>query len=314
MLNGLLVYNPYAGRYPSWLLSERAANVLRRHGWQIDMRQSQQAMDITNFARQASDSGMDALFVVGGDGTINLAIRGLLGGETALGVLPAGTGNVFAQELGLPGLTWTRIMALEESARLLSSADVHRVDVGLCGSNPFLLWAGIGLDAFIIRRIEPRPRWEKHFAAMGYAASSIWNAVSWHGINMQINVDGSQINGHFLMALASNAHLYAGGIARLSSQARLDDGKLDLWLFEGDTLGDAVQCAWDIFADRYTQTGSVRQFDFQSLVIETDHELYIQVDGEPIDYDKKRVEITVLRKALKILIPENPPWQLFEEK
>ncbi len=75
---------------------------------------------------QGGEEGKEALFVVGGDGTINLAVRGLAGSETALGVLPGGTANVLAQELGLPGLTWTRWMALEESARRLAEATCPR--------------------------------------------------------------------------------------------------------------------------------------------------------------------------------------------
>ena len=310
----MLVYNPYAGRYPSWLLSERAAKVLEKNGWEIELRQSQQASDIIQTAQQAAEQGLDAYFIVGGDGTINLAARGLVGSETALGVLPGGTANVFAQELGLPGLSWTRIMALEESARLLTTAEARRVDLGWCGSTPFLLWAGVGLDAFVIHRIEPRPRWEKHFAAVSYAASTVWHAAAWRGINMSIVADGEQITGHYLMGVASNVHLYAGGIAQLSPQARLDDGVLDLCLFEGDTLGDAVQCAWDVFAGRHEDTSRVRQTSFRRLVIETETPMYLQVDGEPVTYDSRTVELYVQKQALKVLVPQNTPWQLFSER
>jgi YegS/Rv2252/BmrU family lipid kinase len=313
MPHAWLVYNPYAGRYPSWLLSERAAQLLRKNGWDIEMKQSQHALDVTKLAREAAELGMDAFYVVGGDGTINLAARGLIGSQTALGVLPGGTANVFAQELGLPCLTWTRITALEESARLLANAQTYWMDVGWCNNTPFLLWLGVGLDAFIIHRIEPRQRWEKHFAAVSYAASAVWHAVSWRGTRMRITVDGREIHGHYLLSLVSNVHLYAGGMAHLSSQARLDDGLLDLWLFEGDTLGDTVQCAWDLLAGRYTNTGTVKLINFRSLIIETDEFMYLQVDGEPLDYDQRRVEIWVQPKALKILVPPIPPRKLFKE-
>ncbi len=308
-----LVYNPYAGRYPSWLLSERAAQLLRKNGWEINMRQSQHALDVTVLARQAAELGMDAFFVVGGDGTINLAARGLIGSQTALGVLPGGTANVFAQEMGLPSLSWTRITALEESARLLSWAQIYPMDVGWCNNTPFLLWLGIGLDAFIIHRIEPRPRWEKHFATVSYAASAVWHTIAWRGTKMHIVVDGKEIHGHYLMSLVSNVHLYAGGIAHLSAQAKLDDGMLDLWLFEGDTLGDTVQCAWDLFAGRYTKTGTVKMINFQSSIIETEDVMYLQVDGEPLDYDRRSVNIWVQPQALKVLVPPATPRLLFKE-
>lgn len=309
-----MVYNPYAGRYPSWLLSERAASILRQSGWEIDLKKSQQASDFTLFAREAAEIGLDAFFVVGGDGTINLASRGLIGSNTALGVLPGGTSNVFARELGLPGLSWTRIGALEESARLLTKSEARWVDMGWCGATPFLLWAGVGLDGFVIHRIEPRGRWEKYFAALSYAASTVWHAAAWRGINMKIIADGEQITGHYLLGLASNVHLYAGGIAQLSPQARLDDGLLDFWLFEGDTLADTVQCAWDILAGNRGGEGRVRQISFKSLVIETEVDMYLQVDGEPVNCDSRRMELSVQKQALKILVPQNTPWQLFKER
>lgn len=278
------------------------------------MKRSQQSADIVSYAQQASEQGLDAYFVVGGDGTINLAARGLVGSQTALGVLPGGTANVFAQELGLRGLSWTRIMALEESVRQLMHAEARWVDLGWCDSTPFLLWAGVGLDAFVIHRIEPRARWEKHFAVLGYAASSVWHAATWHGINMSLTADGELIQGHYLMGLASNVHLYAGGIAQLSPQARLDDGILDLWLFEGATLGDAVQCAWDVFSGRHTEKDRVRLINFQSLIIETEVPMYLQVDGEPVFSDSRKFELHVQKQALKVLVPHNTPWQLFSER
>jgi diacylglycerol kinase family enzyme len=154
MKRGVLVYNPAAGRFPSRLLAERAANVLRTYGWQIHLEQTRDGEHITQLAQEAAKEQLEAFFVVGGDGSLNRAIPGLVGTETALGVLPAGTANVWAQELGLPGLSWTRWMALEESAHCLAQASVGKIDVGLCNDRPFVV-GRVGLDAFIVHRIEP---------------------------------------------------------------------------------------------------------------------------------------------------------------
>ena len=105
MPRGCLIYNPAAGRYPSRLLCDRAADVLRRFGWDIFLEQTQDGDHITRLAHQVALDGVDAIFIAGGDGSINRAVAGLIGTDTALGVLPSGTGNVWAQELGLPGLT-----------------------------------------------------------------------------------------------------------------------------------------------------------------------------------------------------------------
>ena len=310
MPDAYVVYNPAAGRYPSQLLTERAMAVLRADGWNLRLEQTQSGAHITQLARQASEEKMEAFFVVGGDGSINRAVAGLIGTETALGVLPAGTANVWAQELGLPGLTWTRWMALEESARRLAGARVRKVDLGICNQRPFLLWAGIGLDAFIVHRLEPRRRWEKHFAVVQYAASAIYNASLWRGINLRVRVDQKDVSGNFLLAVVSNIRLYAGGYAELSPNARLNDGLMDLWLFKGETLADTVQFAWELLSGRHRESGQVQHFSFQNLRVESDTPLYLQVDGEALNVESG-VDIQVKRHGLKVLVPEKTPHDLF---
>lgn len=268
---------------------------------------------VTELASRAADEGKDALFVVGGDGTVNLAVRGLAGSQTALGVLPGGTANVLAQELGLPGLTWTRWMALEVSAQRLAEAEVHEVDIGLCADTPFLMWAGVGLDAFAIHHIEPRPWGEKLFANVGYAASTAWLASLWHGINLNVVADNLQISGHYLLAIMSNIHLYAGGLAQISPFALLDDGVIDLWLFEGDTLGDTIQRAWDLYAGRHVDSEKVRYVSFSHLELESDKPLYVQVDAEPIPYNERSIEIKVISHGLRLLVPKKTPRELFSQ-
>lgn len=310
MSRAYLVYNPVSGRFPSWLLAERAADVLRKYGWQLQVYQAENAVNITRLAWEAADAGLEAFFVVGGDGSINLAVSGLIGSDTALGVLPSGTANVWAQELGLPGLTWTRWLALEESAERLARAPSNRVDVGVCNGKPFLLWAGIGLDAFVVQRLEPRSQWEKYFAGLHYTASAVWNASSWHGMNLRVEVEGHEISGHFLLALLSNIHLYAGGLTELSPDVCLDDGLMDLWLFKGETMSDTVQRAWDLISGHHMQSDQIFRYSFRSLFLESDSHLYLQVDGEPVE-TQNPVIAEVRPRALKVLVPEQTPHSLF---
>lgn len=310
MRRAYMVYNPAAGRYPSWLLTERAANLLRSSGWEIQLTQTQNSMHIVQLARQAAKEEMDAFFVVGGDGSINQAMQGLVGTQTALAVLPAGTANVWAQELGLPGLTWTRWMALEESALRLSKGVFRRVDVGVCNGRPFLLWAGVGLDAFIVHHIEPRSRWEKHLAVVQYVASAIRSATLWRGIQLEAKTNDQVVSGHFLLAVVNNVHLYAGGFTQLSPDARLDDGLMDLWLFRGETLSDTVQRIWDLLSGRREKSDQVERISFQSLSMTSISDMFVQVDGEPVEIQGD-ISIHVQPRALRVLVPKDTPHTIF---
>ena len=305
MPKAYLVYNPVAGRYPSWLLVERALRLFAQNGWEIHLEPSTAGEHVTQLAFQAAQNGMDALFVVGGDGTINHALPGLLNSRTALGILPAGTANVWAQELGLASLSWTRWNAIQYSASLLVQGSVYEVDVGECNGRPFLLWAGVGLDGYVVHRIEPRSRWEKNLAVLHYGASAIWYASQWHGMNIQIEADGQVIGGHYLLVLASNITLYAGGILHLSQENRLDDGLMELWLLEGASMGDTIQRVWDLTAGQKDHSEQIRKLAFRNLILESDSPLYVQLDGEPWSISGK-VEIQVKPKTLRVLVPKSP--------
>ena len=311
MPNTLLVYNPVAGRYPSRMLTERAARVLQQYGWSVEIETTTGGSHIQSLARQAVQDNRDSIIVVGGDGSLNKALPGLVGTETALGVLPAGTANVWAQELGLPGLSWTRWSALEESAHRLARGQVQQVDVGLCNNKHFLLWSGIGIDAFIVHRIEPRKQWEKNFTVMRYAASAVWNASQWQGIDLRVVGDDLHVEGKFMLAEVSNIRLYAGGFATLSPEASLDDGLMELWLFEGENLEDILQQAWSLWSGRHVNSKRVQYMQFKEIILESNTPIYLQLDGEP-EVGGKQVAIAVLPKSLKVLIPDKAPRPVFQ--
>lgn len=312
MPNAYIVFNPTAGRFPSQILTERAANVLRERGWQVQLKRTKGGAHIAQIARQAAQEGLDALFIAGGDGSVNCAVNGLHGSATALGVLPAGTANVWAKELGQHGFTWTRWMALEASAKNLASAPIRSVDVGFYNDHPFLLWAGVGLDAFIVHQSEPRSRFEKQFALAPYVARTIRHAISWKGINLRVKADDTEIGGRYLMAVVSNIHLYAGGFARISPQARLNDGIMDLWLFEGETFLETMTVARDLLSGRHVHSSQVTCIPFKSLQFSSNDPIDVQLDGEPME-GKAVVTIEVRKQVLKILVPDCAPNDLFEE-
>lgn len=309
-MRGIISYNPAAGRFPSRMLVERTAQILVKDGWAIDIVDVQSGKHITELARDATAAKVDAFFVAGGDGSISYAVAGLVGGDTALGVLPTGTANVWAQELDMPGLAFTRWSALQESAKLQGRPTIRSVDVGLCCDRYFLLWSGIGLDAFIVNRIEPRRRMQKYFAFLAYATTAVWQAAKWRGVTLNLLADQQSIDGHYLLALVSNIQLYAGGIIQLSRDSRSDDGCMDLWLFEGDTFGETLQIAWDLLSGRHHYSESIHRVPFKHLEITSSSVLYLQVDGEPMQVDGP-VMIDVNPQAMKILVPSVTDRELF---
>jgi diacylglycerol kinase family enzyme len=176
------------------------------------------------------------------------------------------------------------------------------------------MWAGVGLDAFAIHHIEPRPRREKLFANATYVAETAWHASLWHGINLNVTTDDLHLSGHYILALMSNIHLYAGGLAKISPFALMDDGAIDLWLFEGDNLGDTIQLAWGVLTGKHVDSEKVHYIPFKNLILESDKPLYVQVDAEPMPYYEHSIEIKVIPKGLRLLVPNETPRELFGQE
>jgi YegS/Rv2252/BmrU family lipid kinase len=311
MHHTLLIYNPVAGRYPSRILTERAARVFQQYGWDVDIETTREGSHIPILARQAVQENLDSIIIVGGDGSLSKALPSLIGTETAMGVLPAGTSNVWTQELDLPGLSWKRWLALEESAHRLARGSIQSVDVGLCNDKYFLLWAGIGLDAFIVHHIEPRKQWQKNFTIVYYAADAVWSASQWEGINLRVETDDRFIDGQFILAVVSNIRLYAGGLATLSPQSLLDDGLMELWLFYGKNWEDILQQAWSLWSGKHVNSDRVQCLPFKKIKLESDTPIYIQMDGEP-EVGGEQVTIEVLPRALRVMIPDQSSQSLFQ--
>lgn len=318
MLRALLIYNPNAGRFPPAQAAEKAGDILRSHGWDVHVERTQDAQHVETLAQQAAQDNLDALIVAGGDGSIGRTIRGLRGSRTALAVLPMGTANVWARQLGLPKISPGSIQGIVDNANLIAQSKPARIDIGLCNDQPFLLWAGIGFDAMIVEQAEQkRSHFRKYFVVPEYIARAIWIAHKWPGLECRITGKDYQGNpvrheGVAQISVVSNIPLYAGGHATLAPEATLDDGEMELWLFKGRGAFSAIRHAWNLLRGAHVQKESVTRLAFSDLEMFTDQPAIIQTDGDPAA-SVSRFKIEVAHKALHILVPPTAPPGLFEK-
>ncbi len=302
MQQAYLIYNPAAGRLPVGPFVYQAAEILRKAGWQMRIFPTRSGEHATELAQEAAGR-VDTVFAIGGDGTIGQIASGLAGSTTALGILPAGTHNVLAAELGLRPFGWNRWWALEENLRQLIDAPIYQVDVGLCNGRPFLLWSGLGLDAMIVQQVVPRVRFDKYWTVPQSAALTLWHATFWHGIDLKAYADGKLLEGHYMLVVVTNIRTYLGGFVQISPEARLDDGQMDLWLFSGNSLGDAVRHTLGMFSGTHNLAPDAVRVPFRTLRLESASPVSLQVDGEPLGL-VENLEFSILPRALKMIIPQ----------
>jgi diacylglycerol kinase (ATP) len=164
------------------------------------------------------------------------------------------------------------------------------------------MWAGMGLDAMAIQSLEPRIRLDKFFAMPEYTMSAIVQAAQWSGLKLRLWTDEHEVEGHFILAVATNIRHYMGGLSNLSPDAYIDDGLLDLWLFRGNNLGDALRHAYDLWRGTHVNSDAAHRIPFRNLRAEADSPHWIQTDGEARG-STQVAEISVQTHALKLLVP-----------
>ncbi len=310
-MRSLIIYNPIAGPREVWRELKQVRRVLSGLGWSVEIETTRQAGDATVLARQAARAGVDVVWIAGGDGTLNEGVNGLVGTQTALGILPVGTGNVWARQLHLPVYTLAHPFRLREAAITQAHGRVRTVDVGRLNDRYFLLWAGVGFDAQITSEIEPRPRPVKRLGVLPYVIAGLTLARDFSGVRTHLVLDGRALRGRALMVVVSNVQMYS--IFQLTPQAKMDDGLLDIFLFRGfGGFWYMLRMAGQLFAGRHLGNPRIVQRRARQVTIWTEEPMAVQADGDPMGITP--ISVRVVPRSLRVLVPPQAPPTLFSSE
>jgi len=304
----MLIVNPQAG--PTAVQSELPAvlTYLESNRWWTTLHQTAQPGEATQLARQACDRAMDAVLVVGGDGTINEVVNGIACSEVALGVLPGGTGNVWAKELGLPTRSALHRLPLLDAVKILIPGTHRRIDLGRANGRYFLQWAGLGLDAEVTYAMEPRTRIQRRMGAVAYLAAGVNTAANMVGRRTRIVIDDRLIYRRSILIVVSNSQLY-GGVVRIAGDARLDDGLLDVDVFEGKAFSSIMRTFLSVISGLHVYDHRHSAYQVRTIRIYTDKPMAVHLDGEP--FGSTPFECEVVPQSLVVLLPTRTRPELF---
>lgn len=322
MKRAVVIFNPRAGQLMAGDKIEPAAGVWRAAGWDVALRPTRAPGHATELARQAAEAGVPVVLAAGGDGTLGQVANGLAGSDTILAPLPLGTSNALARELRLPRPQLLDPDAPIEAARLLLGGRVQAIDLNYVQSRSYtghaLLWAGIGADGYIVQQLEPRPTWSKRLGPVGYSIQALSVLHRLPAMNAAVRVDNQTVEGDWLLIVISNSRLYAGGWLQLSSDALLDDGYFEVWLFRaGEFSTRLVPTRVGLMARYLTGVGlNLQNWDpgvvnlvGKRVIVETRPQMPCQTDGEPAGYTPLTCEIRP--RVLRLLVPQATPPELF---
>jgi diacylglycerol kinase (ATP) len=288
VLSGLLIYNPTAGQGNLSSRLPLVQSMLGDAGVALELVATERAGHAGELAREAVSAGLGIVAVCGGDGTINETAIALAGSNTALAILPGGTANVLARELGVP-------RSLPSAARVLIEGARTAISVGRAGERRFLMMAGFGFDAQVLAGFSPLLK--RHLGRVAYAARCAEELAKFRPPQLRVIADGRSIEG--TMVVAANIRLYGGDFV-LAPEADPTDDLLDVVVFSGSTRMDYTRYLLGMIARRLHQFPDVAVLRARKVRVEGD-DVRGQIDGDAVLTTP--VALFVEPRALKVIVP-----------
>ncbi|KPJ63778.1 hypothetical protein AMK68_03180 [candidate division KD3-62 bacterium DG_56] len=288
-MTGILLINPRAGG-GAWRVLPRLRRALADAGLNVEVIATDTPEQLTHHLA----AGCDRLVVAGGDGTINSALGTAIQASVPLAVIPVGTANGVARELGVP-------LTIEGACRVAATGRVCQVDYGRANGRPFLLMAGVGFDAEVVRRVgQPAKNALGPFA---YVAAGLFTIAHYRPVRVRLSADGvaSEIRAHVVIAANAETYTYDW---RVAPGASLTDGMLDVCIFgEAGWLGWLSQVS-SVLRHRRLDHRQVRRLRARAIRIEAQPAVSVQVDGDHAG--QTPVEIDVVPGGIKVVVPRGP--------
>jgi diacylglycerol kinase (ATP) len=226
-----LLTNPVSGKGTARRTASIVLPRLTEAGFRVRELEGRDASEAEDLARQAVADGVESLVVVGGDGLVHLAVQALAHSETALGVVPAGTGNDAARYLGVPRTDPQR------AADVVVASRVRTVDLARTGSRFFLCVLSAGFDAIVNERANAM-RWPR--GQMRYNLATLAELRVFQPIDYTLDLDGDVRRVTAMMVAVGNGPSFGGGL-RITEGASLTDGLLDVVFFHPMSKPDLVR-------------------------------------------------------------------------
>jgi YegS/Rv2252/BmrU family lipid kinase len=283
----IVILNPTAGspeHVRSW--QERAESL----AGDCPVRVTSRPGEAETLARRAVEEGFARVVAAGGDGTVSQVANGLAGSNAILGVLPMGSVNVFAMELGLP------LHNLQRCWDIIEDTNLRLVDMPSANEKYFVQLAGVGLDAQVVK--ETSLAFKRSFGPLSYLISAAQIAAR-EPPKLFIESEHTSVEeGSFV--LVGNGRLY-GGPFPFFKQAVIDDGLFDVVIFKRLGYLEIIRYLQDVVFSADIKVPEIEYFQTRQLRITSEQDVPLEVDGElagncPVDF-------RIRKRALRVLAP-----------
>ena len=291
-LKHIFIINPSAGKNDSRQRIYTMAEALReKHGLDVQCMLTASVGHAATLARGLAESGEDVrLYACGGDGTVNEVARAIVHSNTALGIIPCGSGNGLARHLQLP-------INVKKSIEILNTFEVRDLDYGIINGYPFFCTCGMGFDAFIsLKFAEAGKR-----GPLTYIENVLREGLKYEPETYTVMADDeTSLHKAFLISCA-NASQY-GNNAYIAPQASMSDGLMDVIIMEPFGLIDAPQISIEMFNKTLDKNNSkIKTFRCKKLRVHRHSPGAIHYDGDPV-MTGADIDVELKPKGIKIVV------------
>ncbi len=282
------IINPISGTHSKDEIPQMIADTLDPELFDYKIRMTEYAGHAAEMAREEVASGTDIVAAVGGDGTVNEVARSLTHTQTALAIIPCGSGNGLARHLCLP-------MDTRKAIAMINACKIEAFDYGVINDQPFFCTCGMGFDAFIsLKFAEAGKR-----GPVTYAENVLKEGLKYKPETYEVSDDtGASKYKAFLIACA-NASQY-GNNAYIAPGATMKDGEMGVIIMEPFDVFDAPQIAADLFMKTLGNNSKIKTFRTKHLHIHRKEPGAIHFDGDPMMTDAD-IDVHIEHEGIRIV-------------
>jgi YegS/Rv2252/BmrU family lipid kinase len=291
VLDIAIILNPGSGRGSGDELAARLIQLFAAAGREATVLVAAPGRSVADQARRAVDQGCRIAVAAGGDGTVNAVVSALVGTDVPLGILPVGTLNHFAKDLGIP-------LDLEQAVRLITQGVRRQVDVGEVNGAVFVNNSSLGVYPRIVAL---RSRW--HATGLGKWVAVLWASLTvlrrrpFMGVRIRTTEDTLLRRTPFVF-VGNNEYRMAG--LKAASRESLTGGRLAVYVMHAERRRSLLVLGWRVLLRGVDRVPELELFLVEEAVIETRRRVSVALDGEvrgmapPLTYRIRPLALTVI--------------------
>lgn len=286
----LFVINPISGDIDKVELVEEIVAICEQYGKEHSFYKTTGKADKLAIKKLIQANKYDAVFAIGGDGTVNLVASVLIGTDIALGIIPLGSGNGLSKDLDIPQDT-------EDALQLLYNYNIRSIDTLDINGHPSIHLSDLGFNALVVNRFcEGDTR-----GPGAYAWIAMQEYLNYEPKRYRIVTDVDTFEGEAFMVTIANANSF-GSNASINPNGILNDGQFEICLIEPFPRAASIGILYKMYTDSIDESVYTRKLICRkATVYNLDNEV-MHIDGEPIEPEKE-VRVTIHPKSLKVILP-----------